>query len=107
MFLLFSIAKVIKNSGCPVPEYMLTMKDHSKKARKKLEKTMPEREDINVRHATKKKVKGGQKSDRKVNGKVILNGKVGKVKSKKKFDKTMKTEGKKIKKAVKKVVNGK
>ncbi|KAG4079111.1 hypothetical protein HA402_001082 [Bradysia odoriphaga] len=100
-----SIAKVIKNSGCPVPEYMLTMKEHSKKAKKKLEKTVPEREDISVKHAARKHVKANKFNKNKVNGKPIQNGKVSKVKSKTKFKKTMKTEGKKI--VVKKVVNGK
>lgn len=97
ILIFFSIAKVIKNSGCPVPEYMLTMKEHSKKAKKKLEKTMPEREDINVTHAARK-VKGKtnkQIDKKKLNGKTIQNGKVGKVKLKNKFNKTMKTEGKK------------
>lgn len=100
----FSIAKVIKNSGCPVPEYMLTMKENSKKAKKKLLKTVPEREDINVTHAAKK-VKVDRKIGKKnVNGKSIQNGKIGKVKSIKKLNKTMKTAVKKM--AVKKV-NGK
>lgn len=101
----FSIAKVIKNSGCPVPEYMLTMKENSKKPKKKLLKTVPEREDINVTHAAKKNVKVDRKIGKKnVNGKSIQNGKIGKVKSIKKLNKTMKTAVKKM--AVKKV-NGK
>lgn len=66
---------------------------------------MPEREDINRTHAASKKGKMNRKTDKmKLNGKTIQNGKVGKVKLKKKFTKTMKTEGKKM--AVKKL-NGK
>lgn len=104
-----SIAKVIKNSGCPVPEYMLTMKEHSKKAKKKLEKTIPEREDISVKHAAGKKRmnRNADKNKRKANGKTVQNGKVGKVKSKKKFNKTMKKTSNDKKKAVKNLLNGK
>lgn len=72
-----------------------------------MEKTIPEREDISVKHAARKHVvKASKKIDKKMlNGKRIQNGKVGKVKSQTKFTKTMKTEGKKM--AAKKVVNGK
>lgn len=85
---------------------MLTMKEHSKKAKKQLEKTIPEREDISVKHAARKHVKGNKKIVKnKSKGKQIQNGKVGKVKSNKKFKKTIKTEGKKM--IAKKVVNGK
>lgn len=67
---------------------------------------MPEREDINVSHAAKKKVKANQKYDKKKsNGKTIQNGRVGKVETKKKFNKTMKTAGKNM--AVKNLSNGK
>lgn len=41
-----SIATVMRASGCDVPEYMLAMKKHSKKERRKLERTAPERETI-------------------------------------------------------------
>lgn len=41
-----SIANIMQNSGCKVPEYMLTMKKSSKKVRRKLEKTATKREDI-------------------------------------------------------------
>jgi ATP-dependent RNA helicase DDX52/ROK1 len=44
-----SIAHVLKESGCEVPPYMLTMKKKSKKERKKLEKAAPKRDDINTR----------------------------------------------------------
>lgn len=50
----------MKNSGCNVPEYMLTMKKASKRTRRKLEKTVPNREDIRVKAPSdvrKKKVK--------------------------------------------------
>ncbi|XP_046825409.1 probable ATP-dependent RNA helicase DDX52 [Vespa crabro] len=41
-----SIATVMRASGCDVPEYMLAMKKHSKKERRKLERTAPERDTI-------------------------------------------------------------
>ncbi len=106
---LFSIATVIKNSGCPVPAYMLTMKEHSKKAKKQLEKTVPEREDISVKHAARKKVNGKNKTivKKQSNGKTVQSGKVGKLKSKKKLNKTMKTEGKKLAVKRKASINGK
>ncbi|XP_044269434.1 probable ATP-dependent RNA helicase DDX52 isoform X2 [Tribolium madens] len=44
-----SIAHVLKESGCEVPLYMLTMKKTSKKERKKLEKAAPKRDDIDTR----------------------------------------------------------
>lgn len=84
---------------------MLTMKEHSKKAKKKLEKTVPEREAISVKHSAGNKSKFNQLNDKKKsNGKPIQNGKVGKVKLKKKFNATMKTEGRKM--IVKKSVKG-
>lgn len=43
-----SIANIMQNSGCKVPEYMLTIKKASKKVRRQLEKTVPKREDIAV-----------------------------------------------------------
>lgn len=36
----------MRASGCDVPDYMLTMKKHSKKERRKLERTAPAREKI-------------------------------------------------------------
>lgn len=84
---------------------MLTLKDQSKKTRKKLEKTVPEREHINVSHAARKNAKGNLKTDKKKNGRAVTSGKVSKVKSKKQFNKKMKTDGKML--AVKKLVNGK
>lgn len=39
----------MQNSGCKVPEYMLTMKKASKRTRRQLEKTVPKREDIRVK----------------------------------------------------------
>ncbi|OAD59569.1 putative ATP-dependent RNA helicase DDX52 [Eufriesea mexicana] len=41
-----SIATVMKESGCNVPDYMLAMKKHSKKERRKLEHKAPTREKI-------------------------------------------------------------
>lgn len=41
-----SIAHVLQESGCEVPEYMLTMKKASKSARRKLESRAPKRESI-------------------------------------------------------------
>ncbi|XP_032680902.1 probable ATP-dependent RNA helicase DDX52 isoform X2 [Odontomachus brunneus] len=41
-----SIATVMRASGCHVPDYMLAMKKHSKKERRKLERTAPTRERI-------------------------------------------------------------
>ncbi|KAL6425546.1 hypothetical protein ACFW04_009595 [Cataglyphis niger] len=41
-----SIAAVMRTSGCDVPDYMLAMKKHSKKERRKLERTAPTRERI-------------------------------------------------------------
>ncbi|KAH0954046.1 hypothetical protein HN011_009016 [Eciton burchellii] len=41
-----SIAAVMRASGCDVPDYMLAMKKHSKKERRKLEHTAPTREKI-------------------------------------------------------------
>nr|XP_050857631.1 probable ATP-dependent RNA helicase DDX52 isoform X2 [Vespula vulgaris] len=54
-----SIATVMRASGCDVPEYMLAMKKHSKKERRKLERTAPERDTILTvpkykQHVTKK-----------------------------------------------------
>jgi len=43
---LFSIAHVLRDSGCDVPDYMLTMKKASKRARRKLEGQAPNRERI-------------------------------------------------------------
>jgi ATP-dependent RNA helicase DDX52/ROK1 len=44
--LFYSIAAVMRASGCDVPDYMLAMKKHSKKERRKLEHTAPTREKI-------------------------------------------------------------
>ena len=43
-----SISNVMKNAGCPVPEYMLKMKRPNKTARRKLAKIVPERETIST-----------------------------------------------------------
>ncbi|XP_043282729.1 probable ATP-dependent RNA helicase DDX52 [Venturia canescens] len=43
-----SIATVMRASGCQVPEYMLAMKKHSKRDRKKLERETPKRAPIST-----------------------------------------------------------
>lgn len=48
-----SIANILRNSGCKVPEYMLTIKKQSKAVRRKLEKTVPKRADIAVKNPKK------------------------------------------------------
>lgn len=45
-----SIANVMKTSGCPVPDYMLTMKNRSKREKKRLLKNKEKREDISRSH---------------------------------------------------------
>ena len=45
---MFSIATVMRDSGCKVPEYMLALKKTSKRERRKLEKTAPERKSIST-----------------------------------------------------------
>lgn len=65
-----SIANILRNSGCKVPEYMLTIKKQSKKVRRKLEKTVPNRADIavkNPKQMSKKNGKFGKKNQQ--NGK--------------------------------------
>uniref|UniRef100_A0A1A9X027 Probable ATP-dependent RNA helicase DDX52 n=1 Tax=Glossina brevipalpis TaxID=37001 RepID=A0A1A9X027_9MUSC len=44
-----SVAEIIKNSGCKVPEFMLKMKKASKSERKKLANFAPKREDISTK----------------------------------------------------------
>lgn len=48
-----SIANILRNSGCRVPDYMLTIKKQSKRVRRKLEKTVPKRADIAVQNPKK------------------------------------------------------
>lgn len=48
-----SVANILRNSGCKVPEYMLTIKKQSKKVRRQLEKTIPKRDDIAVKNPKK------------------------------------------------------
>ncbi|CAK9802489.1 Probable ATP-dependent RNA helicase DDX52 [Anthophora plagiata] len=43
-----SIATIMRESGCYIPDYMLAMKKHSKKERRKLERTAPAREKIST-----------------------------------------------------------
>ncbi|XP_011866410.1 PREDICTED: probable ATP-dependent RNA helicase DDX52 isoform X2 [Vollenhovia emeryi] len=56
-----SIATIMRASGCDVPDYMFAMKKHSKKERRKLERTAPTREKISTaptykRHKRKSRV---------------------------------------------------
>lgn len=55
-----SIANILRNSGCKVPEYMLTIKKQSKKVRRKLEKTVPNRADIAIQNPKKMQKKNGK-----------------------------------------------
>lgn len=70
-----SIANILRNSGCKVPEYMLTIKKQSKKVRRQLEKTIPKRADIAIKNPNqvlKKKgkfnKKNGPASEKQSNG---------------------------------------
>ncbi|XP_014600706.1 PREDICTED: probable ATP-dependent RNA helicase DDX52 [Polistes canadensis] len=106
-----SIAATMRASGCDVPEYMLAMKKHSKKERRKLEQTAPKRETIltgpkHKRYDMVKKLTNNNKTEKK---KIVLN--IKKTGSKKKVMNIKKTGSKKkivnIKKtgSKKKVVN--
>jgi len=60
----------MRASGCDVPDYMLTMKKHSKKERRKLERTAPTREKILTiptykRHKQKSRVNKESKAEEK------------------------------------------
>nr|CAI5827021.1 unnamed protein product [Callosobruchus analis] len=55
-----SIAHVLKESGCEVPPYMLTLKKKSKKERKQLEKSAPKRDEI-ITKPIYERVKGGKR----------------------------------------------
>lgn len=62
-----SVANIMKNSGCKVPEYMLTIKKSSKKVRRQLEKTVPKRDDIVAKKPTansKRKAPDGAKGQK-------------------------------------------
>ncbi|XP_076649186.1 DExD-box helicase 52 [Halictus rubicundus] len=50
-----SIAAVMRESGCNVPDYMLAMKKHTKKERRKLEREAPTREKISTLPRFKRK----------------------------------------------------
>lgn len=63
-----SIANILRNSGCKVPEYMLTIKKQSKKVRRQLEKTVPKRQDIAVKNPKKSFKKNDFATKRKSNG---------------------------------------
>lgn len=73
-----SIANILRNSGCKVPEYMLTLKKRSKKVRRALEKTVPNRQDIAIQNPKQirmqKKTKGKFDKKAKKNGKPTTNG---------------------------------
>ncbi|XP_033329020.2 DExD-box helicase 52 [Megalopta genalis] len=50
-----SIAAVMKESGCNVPDYMLTMRKHTKKEKRKLEQQAPPREKISTKPTFKRR----------------------------------------------------
>ncbi|XP_015171504.1 PREDICTED: probable ATP-dependent RNA helicase DDX52 [Polistes dominula] len=89
-----SIAATMRASGCDVPEYMLTMKKHSKKERRKLERTAPKRETIltGPKHKRNemKMFTNNNKTEKK---KIVVN--IKKKGSKKKVMNIKKVEGKK------------
>lgn len=60
-----SIANIMQQSGCKVPEYMLTIKKQSKKVRRRLEKTVPKRADIAIKNPNQIKKKRKFDSDHK------------------------------------------
>lgn len=62
-----SIAAVMRESGCDVPDYMLAMKKHSKKKRRKLERTASTREKISTIPAFKRARSKENKSKLAVN----------------------------------------
>lgn len=65
-----SIANILRNSGCKIPEYMLTIKKQSKKVRRQLEKTVPKRDDIAVQNPKQmKKNKSKFEKKNQANGK--------------------------------------
>lgn len=68
-----SVANILQNSGCKVPDYMLTLKKRSKKVRRELEKTVPKRQDIAIQnpkqHRMQKNTKGKFGKKAQMNGK--------------------------------------
>ncbi|XP_050312873.1 probable ATP-dependent RNA helicase DDX52 isoform X2 [Anthonomus grandis grandis] len=94
--LLRSIAYIVKESGCEIPEYLLTLKKKSKKEAKKMAKKAPARDDITtvplydrIKGGKKKKFREIEKRMRdkdpksKKNGKINKNNKKNNVKVKK------------------------
>lgn len=69
-----SIANILRNSGCKVPDYMLTLKKRSKKVRREMEKTVPNREDIAVKNPKQNRMQ--KKTNGKFGKKVHANGKL-------------------------------
>lgn len=73
-----SIANILRNSGCNVPDYMLTLKKRSKKVRRELERTVAKRQDIAIQNPKQmrmqKKTKGKFDKKAKLNGKSTTNG---------------------------------
>lgn len=53
----YSIAVVMRASGCEVPDYMFSMKKHDKRERKKLERVAPKRDSISTSLKKPKKQK--------------------------------------------------
>ncbi|KAJ8946078.1 hypothetical protein NQ314_008978 [Rhamnusium bicolor] len=65
-----SIAHVLKESGCEVPPYMLTMKKNPKKERKQLEKSAPKRDDITTTPWYERLKRGKRRKFREINAKL-------------------------------------
>lgn len=63
-----SIANIMQNSGCKVPEFMLTIKKQSKKVRRQLEKTVPKRDDVAIKNPNQIYTKKRKLSSANVNG---------------------------------------
>lgn len=69
-----SIANILRNSGCKVPDYMLTLKKRSKKVRRELEKTVPKRQDIAIKNPNQ--IRMQKKTNGKIGKKAHFNGKL-------------------------------
>ncbi|KAI4495540.1 hypothetical protein M0802_008552 [Mischocyttarus mexicanus] len=99
-----SIAAAMRASGCDVPEYMLAMKKHSKKVRRELERTAPERETILTapKHKQRDAIKKFANKNKTENKKVVAN--IKEMRDKKKAANIKKVEKKKKIVNTKKVV---
>ncbi|XP_071789944.1 probable ATP-dependent RNA helicase DDX52 [Asterias amurensis] len=117
-----SIANVMRNAGCPVPEYMLQMKKLTKSKRKRLAKKPVKRETIRTlpkqeltkakrkKEIIKKSLKGNQQKDPKSQSSKVVHRETKKSKpskDKKPVPKTKVNQGSKVKQASKPQVSGK